>query len=493
MRALLGSVVLIAAVAQGQAVVTPISTAMDPTPRRSTGLAFNGVDTWYAYGGFVGGAGADSNLWVLTSGGGWLALAPTMGSLPPAKEQHGLAYAPPFNLLVLFGGFNSAAAGQNDTWILDVANAAWLGPFSPATKPSGRGGALLLFEPTSRLFFTFGGISNALFGGSRNNEVWSLDVADGGVTWKQVTTSGTAPTVRNAWCGAIDPNTRSLIVFGGEAGNGGTNNGETWSLDLVTAVWRNDTPTGTVPSARSYCAAAWDQSSRRMLLYGGQTNNPIGGAFAYDPVARVWADVTPSMNVGNRSDQSAAPNPTGGIRFFGGRTAATTYTSQTVLFTLDAGAAADAGVDAGIDAGVDAGIDAGVDAGFDAGVDAGFDAGVDGGPSMVDAGMPADSGVADAGVADAGVVDAGVPDAGTPDAGTVDSGTPDSGSVVADAGGADAGGPDASVEDAGALADAGDGLTPRVTYGVGCGCGESPLELALALSLVLLGRRRFRS
>ncbi len=70
--------------------------------------------------------------------------------------------------------------------------------------------------------------------------------------------------------------------------------------------------------------------------------------------------------------------------------------------------------------------------------------------SMVDAGLPTDSGVPDAGTpTDAGgAVDSGAPDAGVVDAGgLVDSGLPDAG--VVDAGGVDAGVTDAGVPDAG--------------------------------------------
>ena len=209
--------------------------------------------------------------------------------------------------------------------------------------------------------------------------MWSLDTRDGGVTWSQVTTSGTAPSVRNAACTALDDVNGRLIVFGGEAGGGGNNVNDTFSLDLATNAWRNDTPTGTVPSARSYCASAWDPGSQRVLLYGGQgSSNPIGGAFTYDPVARVWADVTPSVNVGVRADASGARHPSlPGMLFFAGRTALTTYTSQTAWFFVDAG--------------------------------------------TLDAGS-GDAGASDAGSVDAGAIDAGAGDAGSVDAGTIDAG-----------------------------------------------------------------------
>ncbi|MGH9270716.1 MAG: hypothetical protein ACRDZ2_05545, partial [Ilumatobacteraceae bacterium] len=90
------------------------------------------------------------------------------------------------------------------------------------------------------------------------------------------------PDRRFAPCGALDPEPGVLYAFGGRADDGVTHLGDLWSLDL--GLRRGTRPSWTLaadaaapaapPSVRS-CAAAWDPTGRRLLVFGGLTT---GGA-----------------------------------------------------------------------------------------------------------------------------------------------------------------------------------------------------------------------
>jgi len=46
-----------------------------------------------------------------------------------------------------------------------------------------------------------------------------------------------------------------------------------WSLELDGLTWRQESPTGRAPSGRSGAAMVADPSDSRLLLFGGQTRS----------------------------------------------------------------------------------------------------------------------------------------------------------------------------------------------------------------------------
>lgn len=112
--------------------------------------------------------------------------------------------------------------------------------------------------------FVFGGKSGAS-GGSAMNDLWQFD----GATWTEMTTNGAtgSPPARDKAGVAWDFNRNKLIVFGGQD-LGGAVLGDVWEWDPGTNAWNNITP-ATGPTARRFTALAYDPNTSSMLMFGG--------------------------------------------------------------------------------------------------------------------------------------------------------------------------------------------------------------------------------
>ena len=118
------------------------------------------------------------------------------------------------------------------------------------------------------------------------------------------------PHRRFAPCGAIDPATSTLYAFGGRADDGSTHHGDLWALDLGDGrhrpAWHLAAPSGApgAPPAVRSCAAVWEPSTERLLVFGGWDGGTHdGGLRAFDPTAGAWTDLCPDPTCG------AGPSP----------------------------------------------------------------------------------------------------------------------------------------------------------------------------------------
>ncbi|HEX5051749.1 MAG TPA: kelch repeat-containing protein [Planctomycetota bacterium] len=114
------------------------------------------------------------------------------------------------------------------------------------------------------LFYVFGGIPAA--GANRSNALHAYDpVAN---NWNTLTADGAAgsPAARAQCAITWDFARGRLVVFGG-SDTTGARLGDTWEWDGT--AWSNVTPAGTSPSARSFCAMAFDWVNGKVLLFGG--------------------------------------------------------------------------------------------------------------------------------------------------------------------------------------------------------------------------------
>ena len=176
---------------------------------------------------------------------------------------------------------------------------------------------------------------------NRFDDLWLLTINTSGpsATWTPLSPGGVTPPAQSAPCAAYDPAGRRLIVSGGETQDSNATN-TTYQYLVDSNTWQLDTTTGSTPSARAFSACAWDPVVGRVVLYGGQSSggSPIDGAYTYDPSARSWAMMpieSGSTSPGPISDAGAAYSPAlGGMFMFGGRTATTTYTNQSLLVDI---------------------------------------------------------------------------------------------------------------------------------------------------------------
>lgn len=308
-----------------------------PTDRRSAGAAVRRTspEVYVGYGGFVSGTGSVAQLISFRPGtNAWT----TAASTTAARERHGFAYDPVHDVFVVAGGVNGATV-TDTVFLVNGSSLTQTAPPSPATRPSSRLDSLLQWIPPLQKFLYYGG-RTSVFANSHVGDSWTLDVADGGVTWAVL--GGSNPPARGASCNGVDPATGKVYMFGGE---GSSNLADTWVFS-PDAGWSSLTVTGTVPSARAFSACTWDENIHQLVLYGGATNTPVGGLFTFDPATNVWTSFSPTVNPGPLSDTVAAYSPAlGGVVFFAGQNAAAAYTHETWLLTWNSPPAVDAGPD----------------------------------------------------------------------------------------------------------------------------------------------------
>ncbi len=103
-------------------------------------------------------------------------------------------------------------------------------------------------------------------------DVWSLDLQRD-LEWRPLSMGGsTMPSARRGAAGALDPRTRSIVVFGGHDGSQWRN--DTWVLDLGDPPhWTRLDISGAVPMATASQKLVYDARRNRMLLIA----DPVAG------------------------------------------------------------------------------------------------------------------------------------------------------------------------------------------------------------------------
>lgn len=221
---------------------TPTWTQQNPTgtlpsPRCFHNAVYDAANNrMIVYSGETTGHTSLSDVWVLTNANGltgtpgWTQLSPA-GSTPDAQDQSAAVYDPTTNTLVVFGG----GYFLNSVWTLSNANGltgtpAWKNQIANGTKgsPAGRYAAQAVYDPTSNRMTIFGGEGN--FGPTNPdydigmyNDVWVLANANGSggtPTWTQLHPKfngdgNMLPGTRTWFSTVRDPNTNSMIIFGG--------------------------------------------------------------------------------------------------------------------------------------------------------------------------------------------------------------------------------------------------------------------------------------
>ncbi len=167
--------------------------------------------------------------------------------------------------------------------------------------------------------------------------------------WTAVTTAGTTVTGSTFRCdnpGAASAD--KLYVFGGCLDNNtATTLNDLWAFDPATGLFTqvNAGTTGPAPHARGRAAVAWNATTQKLVVFGGDTrstgplpaNTLLADTWEWDPTTNTWADVTPvSGSPSPRRWAAMAHEPnTGGMLLFGGDNG-TAVLSDTWLFLAGA-------------------------------------------------------------------------------------------------------------------------------------------------------------
>jgi hypothetical protein len=240
----------------------------------------------------VFGAGfGDTNVYQLTLTGApaWTVLVASVPAPPPYVQRfwHTAVYDSGNGQVVFFGGANADFPNNNEVWafqILSVTAGQWalLLPASSSTAvPSARTNHAAVYDPVGRKMVVFGGHD----GVQPLNDTWELRLPVGGAaSWNPLTFTR-KPLARYYHSAVYDSATRRMVIFGGNTeAIGAPYVNDAWGLDLAgSGGWTRITPYGVPPTARIYHSAVYDAPNRRMVVFGGDDGTL--GALKND----VWA------------------------------------------------------------------------------------------------------------------------------------------------------------------------------------------------------------
>jgi N-acetylneuraminic acid mutarotase len=196
-------------------------------------------------------------------------------------------------------------------------------PLTPVTRPIGRGGAAIAHDPSRDLIILFGGTQELIAGGQAFNETWVRGA--GAFSWTRLSTVG-PPSPRTHSAGAVNAKHDKFVIFGGTDFMGVANS-ETWMLDLATLEWRA-VSTPVVPGARYGHAMVYDDSSDRIIMFGGANYSSSSSKYLYDNatwsfdlVNSTWSPLATAGQPVVRMFHSLALDTTGrALAIFGGIT-----------------------------------------------------------------------------------------------------------------------------------------------------------------------------
>jgi len=304
----------------------------DPAPsaRYAFGMAYHsGAGVIVLFGG-VTSSGNANDTWTYDAGAHrWTRQSPS--NAPGARYACGMAFDPATGLIVLFGGYSGGARG--DTWVYDLLTDNWT-QRAPQPAPSARFMPSMASWPGLGLVVLFGGYGKGdLWTYNASTDAWDEDVmgvhppsASGALmaydgtddvmllfggfssgTYLQSTyytplhrpsdwnlLSVTNPPVgRDVPAGAFDSSTRRLVVFGGQPTfSPSPPVGDTWTLDYARARW-----SAMVPTARSGHSMCHDERAARAVVFGGRDNYDSykGDTWTFDAPKNLWSSATPAV------------------------------------------------------------------------------------------------------------------------------------------------------------------------------------------------------
>jgi cysteine-rich repeat protein len=247
----------------------PITTVPTPSPRDQHAMVFDAHrGRVVLYGGSDYQSGWLDDTWVF-DGTSWTQLAAGQ----PQVAHPALAYDAARGVVILYG----LVGGGSVVW--ELADSIWTQIPTAAPAPWLTEVAMTYDHARARVL-VFGGFDSELSEGEPTDELWQWD----GAAWQELSDEG--PSSRCGSAMANDPVRGEVVLFGGRAGSfmacSGSALGDHW-------VWRGrgwvpvvpDT-TGSRPSSRHDAAMVFDETSQRMLLFGGIFGFVRGDTWLWD-------------------------------------------------------------------------------------------------------------------------------------------------------------------------------------------------------------------
>lgn len=236
----------------------------------------------------VGSSAGEQETWALGARG-WRKLSPT--SSPPAYDGGALAWHPAGHSLWL-APYDAAQR----TWLFEAGE--WSHPVLADEPPECWGAALALDASRDEL---------VLYTTTEPAETWVWD----GSAWTQ-RFPPSSPGQKYESSMACDPLRGVCVLFGGEVTD------ETWEWDGAAQTWTQVFPTSS-PSPRNAHRLDWDPTLQRVVLTGGDTNTTIDNrVWAYD--GATWVELEADAKPEGRLYHAAAVDEgSGELLIFGGQ------------------------------------------------------------------------------------------------------------------------------------------------------------------------------
>lgn len=168
-----------------------------------------------------------------------------------------------------------------------------------AAFPSPRGYPLLAYDPKKDWAWLVGGFT---MDAALIYDLWNFR------TWSRKWTQVDHLFVPTSWdAGALDVQSRKLILYQGYSAAFDAVEVETWAYDVETGVWENRHPT-VQPPTRWGSMMVYDPKADRVLLYGGANfaegvacgfcteTTVLGDLWAYDYESNTWTERHPSAS-----------------------------------------------------------------------------------------------------------------------------------------------------------------------------------------------------
>ena len=203
---------------------------------------------------------------------------------PSARFGFASAYDAKTKAVYLFGGQKSDF--YNDTWKFDTVTETWSEIQTQGEKPGIRyGHGVTLDTKNNRLI-----ISHGFARDGRHQDTWALDLSTN--QWTEITPAGDKPLNRCLHDIAYAPNANVVYLFGGcSSGFGPCPQGDLWSLDLQTNQWTLANPQGETPSARENPAIVVDSKTGNLILFGGRADTAQNDLWVFDAKAKTWKQI----------------------------------------------------------------------------------------------------------------------------------------------------------------------------------------------------------
>lgn len=196
----------------------------------------------------------------------WADLAPA--TTPPGRSPVAMVYDPARDQIVRFGGLDSGAVPQHDTWEFDGTDWADVTPASPSDSPADRAEHSMVFDRARGAAVVYGGFKTV--GAITYEDTW---LWTGGPAW--ILHAGSQfPPARHGAPSAYSPRLGGLVVALGTLLAGAARD-DTWVFG--SAGWRQIHPSARPPLRDSIPSGA-AETDRGMVLFGGDLRETAGTA-----------------------------------------------------------------------------------------------------------------------------------------------------------------------------------------------------------------------